>query len=317
MNYEQCDKVSRVVVLGGTGFVGEALARQLANTALPPSRFIVHRSQPEWLDVVGVEVKKVDLSDSAEVLAALRGHDILINLLRPDGTGWYPTLMRSLQPTFRETGISRCLHASSIDVYAGVLERQIDEGTLPCPLSAYEQEHLIAEEILTGSFSETIVLRLGAIFGSGGRNLVSLAEEMKQAPSWKIALRRVLYGERRMHLVSVETVAQALVKLAFDRKIHGSQIVLVTDDSDPNNNFAFVQDRFAQAFGREFPKFGPTSPRFFLRFLLRLRGLPAQAIDRRFSAIRATELGLVSEAFTSRLDNYASDLARVTRKSGA
>ncbi|TIM23906.1 MAG: hypothetical protein E5Y74_04010 [Mesorhizobium sp.] len=270
MTYKQCDTGPRVVVLGGTGFVGEALARLLANPAFPPSRFIVHRSEPEWLNQAGVNVKKADLEDSAEMLAALSGYDVMI-----------------------------------------------DEATLPCALSPYEQEHLIGEAILTGSFAETIVLRLGAIFGCGGRNLVTLAEEMKQAPSWKIALRRALYGERRMHLVSVETVAQALVKLAFDRKIHGSQIVLVTDDSDPNNNFAFVQDRFALAFGREFPKFGPTSPRFFLRFLLRLRGLPAHAIDRRFSAIRATELGLVSEAFTSRLDNYASDLARVTRMSGA
>ncbi|RWM29468.1 NAD(P)-dependent oxidoreductase [Mesorhizobium sp.] len=309
MKDEQFEHEPRAVVLGGTGFVGEAFAKYWANSAARPSRYLVHRSRPEWLDSSGMEINNISLNDPAQVLSALRGHDVLINLLRPDGSGWYRGAMESLKSVFRESGISRCIHASSIDVYAGVKDHLVDENTQPQPLSAYETEHLAVEAVMRDSFPETLVLRLGAVFGRGGRNLVGLAEEMRRAPQWKIALRRSLYGARRMHLVSVETAARALVQLSLDRKRLGSQSVLVTDDHDPDNNFAFVQDRLAAAFRRDLPRIGPTAPKSLLRVLLRLRGLPDRNIDRRFSHKRAFEMGLPSEPFADRLEKYAQHLS--------
>ncbi|UCI34533.1 NAD-dependent epimerase/dehydratase family protein [Mesorhizobium sp. B4-1-4] len=309
MNDERFEDEPRVVVLGGTGFVGEAFAKCWNISAVRPSRYLVHRSRPKWLDTSGVERNDVNLGDPAQMLSVLRGQDVLINLLRPDGSGWYSGAMESLKSTFRESGIRRCIHASSIDVYAGVKDHLVDEDTRPRPLSPYETEHIAVEAVMRDSFPETIVLRLGAVFGPGGRNLVSLAEEISRAPQWKIVLRRSLYGARRMHLVSVETVARALVQLSLERKRLGPQVVLVTDDHDPNNNFAFVQDRLAVAFRRNVPKIGPTAPRSLLRLLLRARGLPDRNIDRRFSHRKASELGLPSEAFVDRLEEYAQHLA--------
>jgi nucleoside-diphosphate-sugar epimerase len=303
------DNAARVVVLGGTGFVGEAFANCWVSSMASPIRYLVHRSHPEWLKCVEVEIESVELGDPGQVLTALHGHDVLVNLLRPDGSGWYLSLMQRLQPIFMQSGIRRCIHASSIDVYAGVYDKLVDEATPPQPLSPYEVEHLSAEALLKDSFSETIVLRLGAVFGRGGRNLISLAEEMKRAPLWKIVLRRTLYGARRMHLVSVETVAQALVHLSRCRPL-GSQTVLITDDGHSDNNFAFVQDRFAAAFLREIPKFGPTVPKSLLGLLLHCRGISGRNIDRRFSPDKAGSLGLISEPFADRLEMYASYLAQ-------
>jgi len=256
-----------------------------------------------------MELAEIDLNDPDQVLNALRGHDVVVNLLRPDGSGWCRDAMERLKPIFQGSEIRRCIHASSIDVYAGVRESLIDENTRPQPISPYEIEHIGLESVMRDSFPETIVLRLGAIFGRGGRNLVSLAHEMKRAPQWKIVLRRSLYGVRRMHLVSVETVARTLLHLSLERRPPGSQVVLVTDDHDPDDNFAFVQDRLAAAFGRSLPKNGLTAPRSLLRLLLRLRGIPSGSIDRRFSNRRASELGLPSEAFGERLEEYAQLLA--------
>ncbi|MER8849231.1 MULTISPECIES: NAD-dependent epimerase/dehydratase family protein [Mesorhizobium] len=306
----------RIVVLGGTGFVGQAFARGWANASARPSRYLLHRSRPRWLNSGETEIQHVDINDAAQVLDALRGHDVLINLLRPDGSGWYRSVVENLRPSFQESGITRCIHASSIDVYSGVEERHVREDTRPQPLAAYEREHLAVESLIRDSFPETIVLRFGAVFGPGGRNLVSLAEEMRHAPSWKIALRRSLYGARRMHLVSVETAAGSLVHLALHRNPLGSQLVLVTDDHDPNNNFAFVQDRLAAAFGRSIQGLGGTAPKSLLKFLLRSRGLPSQSIDRRFSHERAVELGLPSEAFPDRLEKYAVQLAETIGRYG-
>lgn len=299
----------RIAVLGGTGFVGRALAECWPEDAPQQPTFLVHRSRPAWLETADVEDGRISLDEPEDVRRALEGYDVLINLLRPDGSGWYPEMLRRLQPSLRKSGIRRCVHASSIDVYAGVEVGLVDEDTPPRPLAAYEMEHLAAEQTLVAAFPETVVLRLGAIFGAGGRNVVSLAEEIRSAPTWKLALRRALYGERRMHLVSVQAVRDALVRAALCGRPLGSRMFLVTDDAAPENNFAYVQDCLAEAFGRSVPRSTPVLPRFCLRLALKARGLPTGGIDRRFSSRHALSLGVTSKHFGERLQSYAHLLA--------
>ncbi|MPZ46237.1 MAG: NAD-dependent epimerase/dehydratase family protein [Betaproteobacteria bacterium] len=298
-----------VAVLGGTGFVGRALVARCPKEVSGRVTFLVHRSTPAWLAAAAVSSSGVDLEDVNDVRAALDRHDVLINLLRPDGSGWYPEMLQRLQPIFERAGIRRCVHASSIDVYSGADVDCVDEETPPRPRTAYEAEHLAAEGILAAAFPETVVLRLGAVFGAGGRNVVSFAEEMRHAPGWKLALRRALYGDRRMHLVSVETVADALLRAALTEAPLGSQVILVTEDSDPDNNFAYVQDRLAEAFGRASLKSVPVLPRVCLRLALKARGLPTGAVNRRFSSERGLRLGVTSVHFRDRLGAYARLLA--------
>jgi len=299
----------RVVVLGGTGFVGKALAEHWPDNLGERPTFLVHRSRPAWLETENVRCDAAKLCDYDDMRRTLAGCDVLINLLRPDGTGWYPEALRRLTPVFHSSGINRCVHVSSIDVYAGTKVAFVDKDTLSHPLTAYESEHLAAEQILATAFPETVVLRLGAVFGAGGRNLVSLAEEMRKAPVWKLALRRALYGDRRMHLVSVETACDAIVRAALHKGLHNSKVILVTEDADPDNNFAFVQDRLAEVIGRALPAGIPTLPRFILRLALKARGLPIGAIDRRFSAEEARALGVEYGHFAKRVESYARLLA--------
>ncbi|MEF2549548.1 NAD-dependent epimerase/dehydratase family protein [Aurantimonas sp. E1-2-R+4] len=296
-------------MLGGTGFVGKILAARLRDISNPPPSYIVHRSRPAWLDGARVSAVEVALDDSNDFAAALKGHDVLVNLLRPDGGGWYPDLLNRLQVSLRTSGIRRCVHASSIDVYAAGEAEFVDEETPTSPRSSYEAEHLAAERVLSSVFAETVVLRLGAVFGPGGRNLLNLTNEMQRAPFWKLALRRFLYGDRRMHLVSVNSVCDALVHFSLEPGAAGLQTVLVTDDADPDNNFAFVQDRFAEAFGRRSPAGVPSLPRSALRVALRARGLSPVSASRRFSAKKAHNLGFSPHPFGEELKAYARQLA--------
>lgn len=300
----------RVVVLGGTGFVGRHLA--LTWRALPPStlplRLLVHRSHPDWCRAMCDDVRDVDLSDPPTIAATLDNCTVLINLLRPSGDGSMAVFLKALLPSIAAANVRALIHASSIDVYGAARGPMVTESTVPQPISAYEKEHLAAERLLSESEVPSMILRLGAVFGEGGRNLVSMAEQMTHERDWKLAMRRSLNGQRRLHLVAVETVAEAIGFAAHRDLKRPGELLLVTDDSAEENNFAFVQERFAAAFGRHIPKLGDL-PAAGLRLLLRLRGRSADPF-RRFSGERLAALGFrPSQPFSPRLARYAEVLA--------
>lgn len=294
-----------VIVLGGTGFVGRALA---AGWSAPTSpRFLVHRTMPAWLEQAGIETVRVDLEDTASLRATLNDGGTLINLIRPDGKGWYPRLVERLMPAARQSAIVRVVHASSIDVYSGATAPLVDEDTPVHPISPYEREHCEVEGIISARAPGAVILRLGAVFGPGGRNVASFANEFAHAAYLKLALRRALYGKRRMHLVSIDAVVQALIHFACRSDYRG--IVTVTQDDDPDNNFAFLQDVLAEAFGRRPLDKVPALPPAVLRLALRWRGLNPAMATRRFSAARSRVLGLDTDGFSPALRRYAHELA--------
>jgi nucleoside-diphosphate-sugar epimerase len=254
-------------------------------------------------------VRTVD--DEDRLVEAVSGSEVVINLLRPSGNGWMKAVTARIVAQAADAGIRRLLHCSSIDVYGSVTAAWIDETTVPQPRTAYEREQLAAEETAISAPVETCVVRLGAVFGPGGRNLMAFAQEARSAPLIKLMARRVLYGVRRLHLVSVEKVADVLRFLALtEQSFHGER-VLVTDDDAPENNFAFLQDTLLRMFGR--PELGgvPALPDSMMAIGMRLRGRSNSNPKRRFATTKLPALGFQSdETFRTRLEKYVEVLGR-------
>ena len=298
-----------VTVLGGTGFVGHCLAKSWPSDGDARLRILVHRSCPSWLEDCRAEIRTVDLENLHDVEKALAGSHVLVDLLRPGGDGWLTTQIRRLLPVLAVVGIERLVHASSIDVYGASPVRLIKEDTAVDPRTPYEREHRDMELLIEQAQQSATILRLGAVFGEGGRNLVALADELAEAPVWRPALRRALYGRRRLHLVSVETVAEAIRFAALPPAARAAKYLLVTDDGADENNFAFVQDRLAAALGRSLPRL-PELPPALLRLAMKLRGRSSMYPYRRFSAGGLAELGFRSSRnFVERLERFCTMLA--------
>jgi nucleoside-diphosphate-sugar epimerase len=298
----------KVVVLGGSGFVGRQLAGHLHESLRVAPLYIIHRSTPEWLRAASIEVHEHALDDRSRLLASLEGAQVVINLLRPDGSGWYLEMLHGLLATIAAAKPVLFIHASSIDVYGETCEAVLDEESLAMPDTPYAKEHLAAEGLIL-SMPHSIVLRLGAVFGPGGRNVVAFAREAAEAPSWRIAARRMLYGRRRMHLVSVEAVCSVLAQLAQRRHKDLPRRLLVTDDHDERNNFAFLCDVLTEAWKRPDMRRLPFLPIGALKFALALRGRPTAMVERRFSDERLHALGLSRPDFGTCLAAYAHFLA--------
>jgi nucleoside-diphosphate-sugar epimerase len=296
-----------LAVLGGTGFVGRALVERWPRGERADIRLIVHRSRPSWIDTCGVDVRTAD--NDEEMVEAVSDSAVVINLLRPGGDGWLEAVTSRIVAQAAETGVRRLLHCSSIDVYGSVAADWIDEETVPQPRTAYEREHLAAEELAASAPVETCIVRLGAVFGPGGRNLVALAREVRDAPRTRLMVRRALYGNRRMHLVSIAKAADSLRFLALTDRPLRAERVLVTDDDAPENNFMFVQDLLLGAFGRPKLSWMPTLPDSMMAIGLRLRGRSNSNPRRRFATTKLAALGFHSnETFRTQLEKYAEML---------
>ncbi|MCC9006904.1 NAD-dependent epimerase/dehydratase family protein [Pseudomonas putida] len=284
--------MNTLVVIGGTGFVGRHfldVCKALSDTEVI---YAIHRTEPDWLSSAGVRLAHFDVEDPATLAAILVPGCTVINLLRPDGSGWFEPAIVNVLKACEQSRIKRYLHVSSIDVFGAAPDAVVDARTRLEPRTPYELEHAGAEALARAvpveSF-EVVVLRLGAVFGDGGLNIVSFVHEVSSAPGWKLALRRVLYGPRRMHLVSVEKVVQTLAFVAQVSQVRQGEVVLVTDDAASENNFGYLQDALMQAFGRPSMRYLPHLPQALLRLLLRLRGISNANPSRRFSEQRFTE----------------------------
>jgi nucleoside-diphosphate-sugar epimerase len=305
-----CFRIPRIVVLGGTGFLGRRLAQELhARLGVRPI-YVVHRKIPDWLSSTPASIELHGLADLQGIRRTLTSSDIVINLLRPDGTGWYIEALRPLLAVLTAARVRRIIHVSSIDVYGKIGEPLVSEETTPLPETAYAREHLDAERSVLDLDVHSIVLRLGAVFGPGGRNVVAFAREALSASDWRLKFRRILYARRRMHLVSIDAVCGTIAELSTDQvapSTHG--IVLVIDDDDERNNFAFLQDTLSVAFGRKPIDSVLELPEFVLKILLQSRGIPSAVVGRRFSTTRWQAIYRTRPDFAERLAHYAQWLA--------
>ncbi len=200
------------------------------------------------------------------------------------------------------------MHVSSIDVYGVSRAPVVDADTPPEPTSPYAREHLDAEVLAQRRPVATTVARLGAMFGPGSQNLVAIADEVAVAPAWRLAARRALNGLRRLHLVSRDTVTQALHALVDAAE--APPRLVVTDDAAPDNNFAYAQDLLIAALRRPDVSRTPILPRVVLHAALAWRGHAPALASRRFAP------GLARRAGAVRRGALPGPVARLRRRPG-
>ena len=173
----------RIVVLGGTGFVGRALAARLAARQpgvrlVVPTRRLAHAAALRPLPVV--EVIEADVHDPARWPRWLAGADAVVHLVAilhgraADFERVHVELPRRLAAACREQGCRRLVHVSALGVGAAAP-------------SLYLRSKAAGEQALRDADLALTVLRPSVIFGAEDRFIRLFAQLQAAAPLLPLA----------------------------------------------------------------------------------------------------------------------------------
>ncbi|WP_290879958.1 NAD-dependent epimerase/dehydratase family protein [Fischerella sp.] len=231
---------SIVLVIGGTGFIGQALVRRLRKDGYGV-RILARdpNSCPAELRKLGVEFAKGDFADANAVEAALDGIRYVYHLARGNGKTWSEYLETDVKPTRKvaelclKHGIERLFYASSIAIYyAGKNTSTITEETKPhddiIRVAPYARSKVENERSLLELHQKqglpVVIFRPGVVLGRGGNPY------HWGIAAWPYSSVCSLYGDGNNHLpiVLVDDVADAMVRAIAVPGIEGESYNLAS-----------------------------------------------------------------------------------------
>ena len=194
--------MKRILVLGGTGFVGRHFCEKAVQLGCRLSVLTRRRESAKvvqtlpWIDVlVG------DVHDEATLKQLLPGHDAVVNLVailhgdQAAFTRTHVTLLQTLVRACRFADVHRIVQVSAL-------------GAAPDAPSMYQRSKAEGEAVLSASGLDVSILRPSVIFGDGDQFLTLFAKLQAVFPVMPLA-----GAATRFQPVWVEDVAQALVNL--------------------------------------------------------------------------------------------------------
>lgn len=209
--------MKRVLLLGGTGFVGRHVCEHLIRLGCSltvPTRRASHAAAIQHLP--GLTVLEADVHDEAVLRGLLTGHDAVVNLVAVlHGSEavfehMHVALPEKLARAALTTGVRRLLHIGALGAEPGAA------GTAP---SRYLRSKSRGEAVLqaaAGQGLQLTVLRPSVIFGTDDRFLNLFARLQRTFPVLPLA-----GANARFQPVWVEDVARALVHCLRDGRTAG------------------------------------------------------------------------------------------------
>jgi predicted dehydrogenase/nucleoside-diphosphate-sugar epimerase len=230
----------RIVVLGGTGFIGKELLRQLMDSG-HAVRVLVRSPAgiPRELRESGkLEFVVGDLGSKANLLRAMEGVDTVFHLARANVKSWADYQRLEIEATRRvgecalASGVKRLIYTGTIDsYYAGAGAGTITEETPLDPKidrrNFYARAKAASEDTLMRMHREQglplVIVRPGIVIGRGGTPF-----HWGVGMWWNDAICQMWgAGNNKLPLVLVENVAAGLIATMNAPRIEGRSFNLV------------------------------------------------------------------------------------------
>src|ERR1039457_3929770 len=210
---------SRILITGGTGFLGRILVRRLV-TSGHSVRVISRRGALSEHE--GISIYRGDIGRLEDLRTAIQGCTSVFHCAAETSDSGKMTETnifgtRLLFDVAIDANVKFFCHLSSAGVVGKVRQRIVDESAPCSPMNLYEETKLAAERIVSAGLDggNVVILRPTNIFGA--QTLLPWLESSLYSKA-----RLLLRGKENAHLVYIEDVAAAAIFLwqaASDKRL--------------------------------------------------------------------------------------------------
>jgi dTDP-4-dehydrorhamnose reductase len=161
----------KAIVLGGSGTLGQALAARLPEHGVTVAGAF-SRAECNILDAEQVRAKLTSLRPDV-VLNAAAFTDVDGAEDRGDDAYRANAIAAEIVARACQEIGAKLVHYSTDFVFDGERERPYDEFDPPSPQGVYARSKLAGEELVAAATPRAFILRVGCLYGRGGRNFPS------------------------------------------------------------------------------------------------------------------------------------------------
>ena len=268
----------RILVLGGTGFIGKEVIRQLTGAG-HEMRLLVRNAGNLPLQLRGpsVDVQSGDLLSKRDLLQAMEGIDYVLHLARANVKTWaeYQEFdigaTRNVADSAVEAGVKRLVYTGSIASYyqghkAGMITEETPLDRRIARANFYSRAKTVSEEMLLQIHREQglglVILRPGIVIGRGASPF-----HFGVGAWWHDSVCQIFGdGKNKLPFVLVEDVAAGVIAAMEKPGIDGRSFNLVGDPCLSAQEYLDELDRCA---GIRIQRFNTPVLKFYLKDLMK------------------------------------------------
>ena len=227
----------RILVTGGTGFIGSQLALHGARnghpmTVVSPINNDAERFRCDLLSRAGIAVVDATLDDTARLREAMMGHDAIIHLAAAQHEAEAPEShfrkvnvdgTRALFNLAARMGVKRVVHGSTIGVYGDGSRGVLDELSPLAPDNPYGRTKAAGEAVARefSSRLDVVIVRISETYGPADLRLLKLFKAIKRGRYITLG-----NGLNERQLIYVDDLCRALLAAAAAPGVSGQTMLL-------------------------------------------------------------------------------------------
>ena len=251
----------KVLLTGGSGFIGAAIARALRSRGAQVRAMVRAASDSSDLVALGCELVQGDLRDAASLATAVQGCDAMIHTAA-DYRLWVPDPAEMLRTNVDGTvalieaamaaGVSRIVYTSSVATLGlkddGTSSDETSAATLNAMVGVYKKSKFLAEQAVRSLIAErgapVTIVSPTAPFGPWDRKPTPTGRIVVEAASGRMPA----YVDTGLNVVHVDDVAAGHL-LALDKGVIGESYIL----GGENHTLRWIIEQVTALAGRSPP----------------------------------------------------------------